>query len=157
MEIVNYLGQVFCECFTLTSDGETVEVWYGSMSEDDGTERPSVSVEGIENGNWVIVTGELRSSTGTTPSTTFWASNIEKIDALAAPFSSLQDCQSACVEAGFEKGECKWPTEVEQPYFILGPCVISSSKHCGNGGQCNCYCYNLTQSKPDIQEEKAPT
>ena len=156
--IVNHLGQLFCPCFTLYSDRKKMlDVQYDMMWEDDGTKRPAVSVEGIENGNWVIVTGELKLSTGTTPSTTFWASNIEKTDALAAPFSSLQDCQSACVEAGFEKGECKWPTEVEQPYFILGPCVIPLSKHCGNGGQCNCYCYNLSQSKPDIQEEKAPT
>jgi inhibitor of cysteine peptidase len=28
----------------------------------------------------VIVTGELKSGTGTAPSTTFWASNIEKMD-----------------------------------------------------------------------------
>jgi len=114
----------------------------------------------------VIVTGELRSSTGTAPSTTFRASNIEKIDAPLAPFSSLQDCQSpfsslqdcqsGCVEAGFGKGECKLPTEVEPSYFILGPCVIPSSGHCQNEGLCNCYCYNLTRSKPDIKEEVAP-
>ena len=40
---------------------------------------PSVSVEGIENSDWVVVSGELRSSTGTEPSTTFWATSIEKI------------------------------------------------------------------------------
>nr|QNO44572.1 hypothetical protein KKOBALHG_00009 [Methanosarcinales archaeon ANME-2c ERB4]QNO44945.1 hypothetical protein DIMMFDLM_00002 [Methanosarcinales archaeon ANME-2c ERB4]QNO45103.1 hypothetical protein HICMJNBA_00009 [Methanosarcinales archaeon ANME-2c ERB4] len=154
--IVNHLGQLLCPCFTLYSDRKMLDVRYDLMAEDDGTERPAVSVEGIENGNWVIVTGELRSSTGTAPSTTFWASNIEKIDALLAPFSSLQDCQSGCVEAGFEKGECKWPTEVEPSYFILGPCVIPSSKHCGNEGQCNCYCYNITRPKPDIKEEEAP-
>lgn len=154
--IVNHLGQLFCPCFTLYSDRKMLDVQYDMMWEDDGTKRPAVNVEGIENGNWVIVTGELRSSTGTAPSTTFWASNIEKIDAPLAPFSSLQDCQSGCVEAGFERGECKLPTEVELPYFILGPCVIPSSEHCQNEGQCNCYCYNLTQSKPDIKEEEAP-
>ena len=77
---VGLLGELFCPCFELTSGGEKVEVWYGLMVEDNGTERPSISVEGIKNGDWVIVTGELRSSTGTAPSTTFWASNIEKID-----------------------------------------------------------------------------
>ena len=154
--IVNHLGQLFCPCFTLYSDRKTLNVQYDMMWEDDGTKRPAVSVEGIENGNWVIVTGELRSSTGTAPSTTFWASNIEKMDAPLAPFSSLQDCQSGCVEAGFEKGECKLPTEVEPPYFILGPCVIPSSEHCGDEGQCNCYCYNITRPKPDIKEEEAP-
>jgi len=45
---------------------------------DDGTERHSASVGGIKNGDRVIVTGELRSSSGTVPSTTFWASNVEK-------------------------------------------------------------------------------
>ena len=153
--IVNHLGQLFCPCFTLYSDRKTLNVQYDMMWEDDGTKRPAVSVEGIENGNWVIVTGELKSSTGTAPSTTFQASNIEKIDALLAPFSSLQDCQSGCVEAGFEKGECKLPTEVGASYFILGPCVIPSSKHCGDEGQCNCYCYNITRPKPDIKEEEA--
>jgi|LGVC01.1.fsa_nt_gb heat shock protein HslJ len=153
--IVNHLGQLFCPCFALYSDRKTLNVQYDMMWEDDGTKRPAVSVEGIENGNWVIVTGELKSSTGTAPSTTFQASNIEKMDAPLAPFSSLQDCQSGCVEAGFEKGECKLPTEVGASYFILGPCVIPSSKHCGDEGQCNCYCYNITRPKPDIKEEEA--
>jgi hypothetical protein len=30
------------------------------MVEDDGTEKSPVNVEGIENGDWVIVTGELK-------------------------------------------------------------------------------------------------
>ncbi len=84
---VSALGELFCPCFALTSDGKRLEVWYYMMIEDDGTERPSVSVEGIENGDRVVVTGELRSSTGTAPSTTFWASNIEKMDAEGAAVS----------------------------------------------------------------------
>ncbi|MBA7640063.1 hypothetical protein ES703_47726 [subsurface metagenome] len=75
---VSLLGEVFCPCLELTSGGEKVSVWYDLMAEDDGTQRPSVSVEGIENGDWVIVTGELRPSDGPLPTTTFWASNIEK-------------------------------------------------------------------------------
>jgi len=76
---VSALGEFLCPCFALTSDGKMLEVWYDLMVEDDRTERPAVSVEGIENGGWVTVTGELKSNTGTAPSTTFWASNIEKI------------------------------------------------------------------------------
>lgn len=57
---VSLLGELFCPCFELTSSGKRVSVWYGLMVEDDGTERPSVSVEGIENGDWVTVTGELK-------------------------------------------------------------------------------------------------
>jgi len=84
---VSALGELFCPCFALTSDGKRLEVWYYMMVEDDGTERPSVSMEGIENGDRVAVTGELRSSNGTAPSTTFWASNIKKMDAGGAAVS----------------------------------------------------------------------
>ena len=62
----------------MTFDEKSIEVWYDMMEEDDQTKRPAVSVEGIENGNMVIVTGELKSGTGTAPSTTFWASNMNK-------------------------------------------------------------------------------
>ena len=77
---VTLLGELFCPCFVLVSGGETIQVWYGLMVEDDGTQRPPVSVEGIENGDWVIVTGELRPSEGQLPSRTLWASDIEKLD-----------------------------------------------------------------------------
>ena len=75
---VSDLGELFCPCLGLTSGEERVEVWYDLMVEDGKTPRPAVSVEGIENGDWVVVTGELRSSDGLLPSRTFWAGNIEK-------------------------------------------------------------------------------
>ena len=75
---VSSLGALFCPCFTLATDGKMFTVHYDLMVDDDGTERHSASVEGIKNGDRVIVTGELRSSSGTVPSTTFWASNVEK-------------------------------------------------------------------------------
>jgi len=75
---VSLLGELLCPCFELASGGEKVSVWYDLMVEDDGNQRPSVSIEGIENGDWVIVSGELRPSDGQLPSTTFWASNIEE-------------------------------------------------------------------------------
>ena len=84
---VSALGELFCPCFVLTSDGGMLEVWYDLMAGDDGTERPTASIEGIENGDRVVVTGELRSSNGTAPSTTFWASNIEKMVAEVAAVS----------------------------------------------------------------------
>jgi hypothetical protein len=77
---VSALGELLCPCFMLTSGGETVDVWYDLMSEEPGTLRPAVSVEGIENGDRVVVTGELRSSEGLLPSRTFWASSIEKAE-----------------------------------------------------------------------------
>lgn len=75
---VSALGELFCPCFALATDGKILTVHYDLMVEDDGTERPPVSMEGIENGDQVIVTGELRSSSGTAPSTTFWASNVKR-------------------------------------------------------------------------------
>lgn len=69
-----------CPCFELTSGEEKVQVWYDLMVEDDGTERPSVSVQGIENGDPVIVTGELKTEGEHRSLNDFWASNIEKIE-----------------------------------------------------------------------------
>ena len=74
---VALLGDLFCPCFELTSGGETIQVWYGLMTENDGTERPGVSVEGIENGDTVTVTGELKGEGGTHYSPgDFWADDI---------------------------------------------------------------------------------
>ncbi|UCG83590.1 MAG: hypothetical protein JSW38_01870 [Dehalococcoidia bacterium] len=75
---VSLLGEVRCPCFELTSGGETLIVWYNLMVEDDGTQRPPVSVEGIENGDRIIITGELRPTEGQLPSRTFWASDIKR-------------------------------------------------------------------------------
>jgi len=98
---VSALGELFCPCFALTSDGKRLEVWYDMMKEDDGTERPAVSVEGIENGDRVVVTGELRSSNGTAPSTTFWASTIEKMVAedAAVSLANVNDIEILLLES----------------------------------------------------------
>ena len=48
------------------------------MVEDDKTERPAVSVKGIKNGDFVIVTGELKTEGTHTVLNDFWASSIEK-------------------------------------------------------------------------------
>ncbi|GEM_PF-929953 len=98
---VSALGELFCPCFALTSDGKMLEVWYDLTVEDDGTERPAVSVEGIENSDRVVVTGELRSSTGTAPSTTFWASNIEKMVAedVVVSLANVNDIEILLLES----------------------------------------------------------
>lgn len=77
---VSLLGELFCPCFELTSGGKSVEVWYDLVTEGEGKEWPAVSVEGIENGDWVMVTGQLRPTTGTEPSRTFWAKGIQKTE-----------------------------------------------------------------------------
>jgi hypothetical protein len=76
---VSLLGDLFCPCFELTSGGTEVMVWYDLMVEDDGTERPSVNVDAIKNGDWVIVVGELKSAGQHRSQNDFWASTIEKI------------------------------------------------------------------------------
>ncbi len=98
---VSALGELFCPCFALTSDGKRLEVWYYMMKEDDGTERPAVSVEGLENGDRVVVAGEIRSNNGTAPSTTFWASNIEKIVAedAAVSLANVNDIKILLLES----------------------------------------------------------
>jgi hypothetical protein len=78
---VTLLGELFCPCFVLVSGGETIQVWYGLMVEDDGTEKPPVSVEGIENGDWVVITGELKQAGQHTALNDFWATSIEKGEA----------------------------------------------------------------------------
>ena len=48
------------------------------MIEDDGIERPSVSIEGIRNGDQVIVTGELKDEGEHTSQGDFSLSSIVK-------------------------------------------------------------------------------
>lgn len=77
---VSLLGQLDCPCFELTSGGEKVQVWYDLMVEDDGTERPAASVEGIENGDSVIVMGELKTAGQYRALNDFWAAIVVKIE-----------------------------------------------------------------------------
>ena len=74
---VDGLGELMCSCFYLISGGKSVQVWYDTMVENDGTVRPAVSVEGIRNGDKVIVTGELKGEGGIHYSKDdFWAKSI---------------------------------------------------------------------------------
>jgi len=77
---VSLLGQLDCPCFQLSSGGGKVQVWYDLMVEDDGTERPPASVEGIENGDWVIVMGELKTAGQHRSLNDFWAAIVVKIE-----------------------------------------------------------------------------
>ena len=58
------LGELACSCFYLSSGGESVLVWYDTMIENDDTLRPPVNVQGINNGDKIIVTGELKGEGG---------------------------------------------------------------------------------------------
>ena len=77
---VALLGQLNCPCFELASGGGKIQVWYALMVEDDLTERPPVSIEGIENGDRVVVTGELKTAGEHRQLNDFWSSGIEEVD-----------------------------------------------------------------------------
>ena len=74
---VRGIGELACTCFPLASGGETVLVWYDTMVENDGTLQPAASVEGINKGDEIIVTGELKGEGGIHYSKgDFWAKVI---------------------------------------------------------------------------------
>lgn len=74
---VGRLGELPCPCFELSSNGEKVTIWYDSMVENEGTEEPAVDIEGIKNGDEVVVCGKLKGEGGTHYSKgDFWATAI---------------------------------------------------------------------------------
>ena len=76
---VSLFGQLNCPCFELTSDGDKIQVWYNLMIEDDGAERPEVSVAGVADGKQVIVTGELKTAGEHRSLNDFWASEVKSV------------------------------------------------------------------------------
>jgi hypothetical protein len=76
---VDIIGKVLSPYFELGSGGKTIKVWYTMMIENDGTPRKPVKAEGISNGSWVIVTGELKKEGKYRALNDFWASKIEKL------------------------------------------------------------------------------
>lgn len=75
---VSLLGELRCPCFELTSGGRAVQVWT-VWYDSDVAEGPTVSVNGIQNGDQVIVAGELQTP-GEDSLDEFWASRIEKAE-----------------------------------------------------------------------------
>ena len=74
---VRGIGELACTCFPLASGGETVLVWYDTMVENDGALQPVASVEEINKGDEIIVTGELKGGGGIHYSKgDFWAKVI---------------------------------------------------------------------------------
>jgi hypothetical protein len=77
--IVSLLGERRCPCFVLMSGAEDVEVWYDGMVDEDGSQGPGVDIDGLKNGDWIVVSGELRQDEGTLPGKGFWASNVKRL------------------------------------------------------------------------------
>ncbi|MBU0530589.1 MAG: hypothetical protein ABIH52_02000 [Candidatus Aenigmatarchaeota archaeon] len=72
---VDQLGELLCSCFSLYSEGGQVQVWYDTMV-DEEMEWTQVNVEGIENGDQIVVTGRLKD----TPSNDFWSLSVVKTE-----------------------------------------------------------------------------
>ena len=86
--VVSGLGEFFCPCFELSSGGEKIMVWYDLMVEDDGTQRPPANKHEFDNGDRVIVIGELKGEGGIHYSKgDFWASDITYIHPAPPPAS----------------------------------------------------------------------
>ena len=77
---VDIMGKVLSPYFELKSGGAKVKVWYSMMVEDNGVPRKTVKAEGIKNGDWIIVTGELKREGKHRVLNDFWASKIEKLE-----------------------------------------------------------------------------
>jgi len=71
---VSGLGEMSCPCFSVTSGGERLEVWYNLT-----TQEPAAKVPAIQNGDWIIVTGQLKPGVLGFGGKTFWASHIERL------------------------------------------------------------------------------
>lgn len=76
---VSALRELACTCFFLQSEGGNLHVWYDTMVEDNGTLRPSVNVDEINNGDWVVVIGELKFGGTHYSLNDFWLGQIEVI------------------------------------------------------------------------------
>jgi hypothetical protein len=76
---VSALRELACTCFFLGSEEGNLHVWYDTMVEDGGNLRPSVNVQEINNGDWVLVIGELKSGGDHYSLNGFWLSQIEVI------------------------------------------------------------------------------
>jgi hypothetical protein len=77
------LGELECPCFALKSGDEQIYVWFDMMVESDGSPtpptKPPVDIEGIENDDWVVVTGELKYFEDFKVHKDFWLTEFEVI------------------------------------------------------------------------------
>ena len=81
-------------------------------------------------------------------------------------YRSTIKCKNDCINDGWNDGQCEWPRITDEEKWLIknegrnfgfpyskienrGSCVEaflgSKSAHCGNKGQCNCYCFDYTE------------
>ena len=70
---VSGLAEMSCPCFIVISGGERLEVWY-NLTAQEPAKLPS-----IQNGDWVVITGQLKPGVLGLGSRAFWASHIERL------------------------------------------------------------------------------
>jgi len=74
---VSSLNETSSPYFELISEEKTIRVWYDSMVDKDGTEKPRVDFGGVKNGHKVVVLGELKEDNGLYHrKNDFWATEI---------------------------------------------------------------------------------
>jgi len=80
---ISGLGEFECPCFALKSEGDRIYVWYDMMVEDEGSVRPPtrspIDIEGLENDDWIVVTGELKYFENRKKHEDFWLTEFEVI------------------------------------------------------------------------------
>lgn len=69
-------------------------------------------------------------------------------------YNSDKECESDCIEKGYETGDCLWPTESKSNYKNIGNCEIKGDERCESLGQCNCYCLDKEGQKGAIKTGK---
>jgi hypothetical protein len=62
-----------CPCFIVTSGGERLEAWYNLTAQEPARVPP------IQDGDWIVVTGQLKPGVLGLGGRTFWASHIERL------------------------------------------------------------------------------
>jgi hypothetical protein len=77
--VVTLLGELFCPCFHLTSDGATAVVWYDLMT-DEGGSFDAVDVASLASGDAAHVVGEYRSTDPGSGFPVVWAVEISPHD-----------------------------------------------------------------------------
>ena len=80
---VSGLGEFECKCFALKSGDAQIYVWYDMMVEEDGSPNPPtrtpIDITGIENNDWIIVSGALKFFEDRKVHKDFWLDDYEII------------------------------------------------------------------------------
>ena len=77
----------------------------------------------------------------------------ESDELILANYTSLEQCNEACMAKGYNKGSGEWQDWMPELEKENIGSYLDGSRHCSNAGQCSCYCYNLPEI---VLPEEAP-